>query len=64
VRIVLADVRTAKLRLQHCKCKRVKPKRNAPNPTPWEGNTLLEKLTEIETRVNDILLYIEDEETQ
>jgi hypothetical protein len=58
---VLTDVRVAKIRLTHCRCKTPKIKKKSPNPTPWEGRSLLEKLTEIEARVEDILVYVEDE---
>ena len=53
---LLSDARIAKGRLRECKCK----KRRANTKYPWDHGTLLETLTEIEARVNDIILYMEE----
>ena len=56
LRVLLTDARIAKERLKGCTCRQRAAK------YPWDHGTLLETLTEIEARVNDIIaLYMEEE---
>ena len=54
LRAMLSDARIAKERLKGCKC------RDRATKYPWDHGTLLETLTEIEVRANDMILYIEE----